>query len=541
MKLVLRHINALLLAVLAVVMTACGGGNVVPEEPDDSDDLFLVCNIGMVGETRANPVPQNESMRSLRIIILGADGAVESNEYIRFDSYRESYSHISEVKREARKRIYFVANEESVASISSDNNSYPLSGSLHAFLESVTAGDKDFEKKINAVHYEPDFMNDITLTSMYDVDIPEGIRFVEKDFWLVRVATKFSFIFENHRLYDDVQVDYFEISTVADRHFLMPRFTNGNAPSFPGYPTWIDWLRDISDLSQIDPNNPTSDVSGWLTTYEIPGAAHQNVLRLPMTFGLPKYANGSPGTYRIDNVYAPESKRLRESGNMIRFEQQYFLRVVCNNGAKTFDIALPNLRALFRNTHVVVEVTFTDGDFQIVPKIDVIPFSEVIVKPEFGLERDDVSGYVVVRDPNTGEIKYWLDAKGDKWWLYQDGESHFVFAYEEPTLDNLDHWFDFKGNRHELTPKGISGLDPHYNTTTGALEFYEDKTGHKYWLVEGPWFTIDKYNFVENGSNPSGASLGWYDFTGDFHEPTESKDAVLEKWKKILGGLDPSN
>lgn len=541
MQRLFRHINALMLAVLAVVMTACSGDNVVSDEPGEGEELFLVCNIGMVGETRANPVLQNESMRSLRIIILSSDGAVESNEYINFDTYLDHYSHISEVKYEAHKRIYFVANEESVASILSDNSSYPLSGSLHAFLESVTVGDKDFEEKINAIHYAPDFTNDITLSAMYDVDIPADKRYIEKDFWLVRVATKFSFVFENHRLYDDIQVDYFEISTVADRNFLMPRFSNGTTPTFPGYPTWIDWLRDISIFSQIDPNNPTSDVSGWLTAYDIPSAAHQVVLSWPVTFGLPKYANGTPGTHKISNVYAPESKRLRETGNMIRYEQQYFLHVVCNNGTKTFDVALPNLRALFRNTHVVVEVTFTDGDFQIVPKIDVIPFSEVILTPEFGLERDDVSGYVVVRDPKTGEIKYWLDSKGDKWWLYEDGESHFVFAYEEPTLDNLDHWFDFKGVRHELTPKGISGLDPHYNTTTGELEFYEDKTGHKFWLVEEKWFTIDKYDYVENGVNPSGTMLGWYDFTGEFHTPSESKDLVLAKWKEILGGLDPSN
>ncbi len=537
----LRYISALCLAALAVIMTACGDTAVIPQEPADSEGLYLVCNIGMVGETRANSVPANEAMHSLRMIILDSDGVVESNSYFSFGTARETYYHIQEIKPEPRKRVYLLANEESVSEISSDDSRFALSGSLHDLLESFKAGDTDFENKINAVHYIPDFTQDIPLTSMYDVEIPDGVRLVEKDFWLVRVATKFSFVFENHRQYDDIRVDRFEISTVADRHFLMPHFTDGRIPVFPGYPVWIDWLKDVSDKSQIDPENPSADESGWLTGYDIPSSSKQQILSYTNAFNLPKLnSSKQPGVHKIANVYAAESKRMRTSGAVISNEQQYNLRIVCNNGAKTFDVVLPNLRALFRNTHVLVDIAFSDGEFNVVPKIDVIPFSEVILEPQFGLERDDVSGYVVVRDPNTGEIKYWLDAKGDKWWLFQDGESHFVFAYEEPALENLDHWFDYKGVRHELTPKGITGLDPHYNTTTGELEFYEDKTGHKFWLVPGKWFTVDKYTYVEKGPNPSGDMLGWYDFTGEFYSSADSKDIVLEKWKEILGGLDPS-
>ena len=47
----------------------------------------------------------------------------------------------------------------------------------------------------------------------------------------------------------------------------------------------------------------------------------------------------------------------------------------------SFTRSFPNLRALFRNTHILVDVTFWEEGV----KVDVIPYSEVILKPDFGL------------------------------------------------------------------------------------------------------------------------------------------------------------
>ena len=52
-----------------------------------------------------------------------------------------------------------------------------------------------------------------------------------------------------------------------------------------------------------------------------------------------------------------------------------------NNMEQVFSRPFGNLKALFRNTHVVVDVTFQEKEIQ----VDVIPYSEVILEPEFGL------------------------------------------------------------------------------------------------------------------------------------------------------------
>ena len=39
--------------------------------------------------------------------------------------------------------------------------------------------------------------------------------------------------------------------------------------------------------------------------------------------------------------------------------------------------------ALFRNTHVLVDITFTEKDEV---KVQVVPYAEVILEPEFGLK-----------------------------------------------------------------------------------------------------------------------------------------------------------
>ena len=46
-----------------------------------------------------------------------------------------------------------------------------------------------------------------------------------------------------------------------------------------------------------------------------------------------------------------------------------------------FTESFPNLKALFRNTHVLVDVTFREKGI----KVDVMPYSEVLLNPDFGL------------------------------------------------------------------------------------------------------------------------------------------------------------
>lgn len=78
------------------------------------------------------------------------------------------------------------------------------------------------------------------------------------------------------------------------------------------------------------------------------------------------------------HYYMPESKCIEGS------EQQYTLTFNIEGKSGAFDITkpLPNLRALFRNTFVIVDVTMTQVDIE----VDVLPYTGVILRPDFGLE-----------------------------------------------------------------------------------------------------------------------------------------------------------
>ena len=92
--------------------------------------------------------------------------------------------------------------------------------------------------------------------------------------------------------------------------------------------------------------------------------------------------NSKPGVASVVPVfYLPESKNLK-AGEPTVGEQEYTLSINIVGRAETFVCKLDKLKALFRNTHLVVNITMYNSN-EIV--VDVIPYSEVILEPEFGL------------------------------------------------------------------------------------------------------------------------------------------------------------
>ena len=54
-----------------------------------------------------------------------------------------------------------------------------------------------------------------------------------------------------------------------------------------------------------------------------------------------------------------------------------------NGKELSFTKTFPKLKALFRNTHVLVDITFTEIDEV---KVQVVPYAEGILEPECGLK-----------------------------------------------------------------------------------------------------------------------------------------------------------
>lgn len=368
MRTITHHTIIACLAVCTLLAVSCSRSDDTPTG-GDSDGRTLVLRIGTVGQSRASD-SEKELMHSLRIIILGRNDKVEHNFYEHFGTQPKSeYPHVIKNLPPGQKSIYLIANEESVEYIDGNNKK-----SLHDFLAAIRIGDTDARDKINGLYFEPDYTKPIPISARHDLFIPFGSEEMERDLYMVRVATKFSVIFLNFRD-DDVTIKDFTIASVADRNYLMARLNEEN-PMFEGYPSWIEWLKYVSDESQKDPYNPDlAGLRGWIQDYELPGSAsyHQySYNKNPddksnyITVSGYDETTATWGETKVENIYIPESIRLK-AGEQTHGEQEYTMTFDIVDGPnKDVSYTLPNLKALFRNTHVLVTVQMnrkhTDGN-----------------------------------------------------------------------------------------------------------------------------------------------------------------------------------
>lgn len=355
--------------------------------PEEISEAILYLNIEPVGLTRAGTatLPDNEKMHSVRVIVLHENGTVEHNKFYSLDGAQVQRAILLKVTPNEKKKIYLFANEESVSTVEgvADVNS-----TLSAFFHTYVEGMSGFEDAVNGLYFAPDYSagKPIPMSSMYEIDFPEKGNF-DGTFYVVRVATKFTVNFKNWRG-EEVTVENFTIASHADKNFLMAHVNSypdtQNHETNQKYPTWIDWLKAVSDASNVDSDAATEEF-GWLTDYELPEQStatiytHGKVTVGKPTVDIDNPDNSEPGVANVVPVfYLPESKNLKAGAT----EQEYILTIKIAGRAEPFVCKLDKLKALFRNTHLVVNITMYNSN-EIV--VDVIPYSEVILEPEFGL------------------------------------------------------------------------------------------------------------------------------------------------------------
>lgn len=360
--------------------------------PEEISEAILHLNVEPIGQTRASTaeLPDNEKMHSVRVVVLDKNMTIEHNKYYGLEDAQDRKFITLKVKPNEKKMIYLFANEESVSSVG--GVIIPGGGTaLAAFFNSYKVGDSNFNVEVDKLYFTPDYTNGnpIPMSSMYEIDIPEkGV--IEETFYVVRVATKFTVNFFNWRG-EEVTVENFSIESHADLNFLMAHVNSypdtQNPETNPKYPTWIDWLKAVSDASNEDSDAATNRF-GWLTDYELPEQStatiytHGKVTVGKPTVDIDYPDNSKPGVASVVPVfYLPESKNLK-AGEPTVGEQEYTLSINIVGRAETFVCKLDKLKALFRNTHLVVNITMYNSN-EIV--VDVIPYSEVILEPEFGL------------------------------------------------------------------------------------------------------------------------------------------------------------
>lgn len=382
MKEILRHIVWMTILVSwALLSASCRGGEVsyTDEIQPDDDTAILVLRTGLLDQTRVsdrvndavdNPV---EYMYTLRIVILHENGTVEHNMYIDFGEIPQTECYrIFKVTRNETKKIYLIANEENAST------------DLHEQLETLTTGNTTFASIVDNFVFIPDYKNPIPMSSVYDVPV-KAENLVEREFYLVRAATKFAFRFTNKRK-SKVSIDAIHISDIAGATYLIPHKREPLFMSFDDESLyWINWLKKVADESQQSPDDvELADRRGWIQAYDIPSETSHQEVTVNGPLEVPSMTGDQPGKAVFPVFYLPESKKLK-AGLATYGEQEYTLKLDMSENGKelSFTKTFPNLKALFRNTHVLVDITFTEKDEV---KVQVVPYAEVILEPEFGLK-----------------------------------------------------------------------------------------------------------------------------------------------------------
>lgn len=382
MKEILRHIVWMTILVSwALLSASCRGGEVsyTDEVQPDDDTAILVLRTGLLDQTRAsdrvNDAVDNsvEYMYTLRIVILHENGTVEHNMYIDFGEIPQTECYrIFKVTRNETKKIYLIANEENAST------------DLHEQLETLTTGNTTFASIVDNFVFIPDYKNPIPMSSVYDVPV-KAENLVEREFYLVRAATKFAFRFTNKRK-SKVSIDAIHISDIAGATYLIPHKREPLFMSFDDESLyWINWLKKVADESQQSPDDvELADKRGWIQAYDIPSETSHQEVTVNGPLEVPSMTGDQPGKEVFPVFYLPESKKLK-AGSATYGEQEYTLKLDMSENGKelSFTKTFPNLKALFRNTHVLVDITFTEKDEV---KVQVVPYAEVILEPEFGLK-----------------------------------------------------------------------------------------------------------------------------------------------------------
>lgn len=508
----------------------------LPREEEDGNHIFLTFQATLAGvSTRAGEEPvADDRVKTLRIVIVSqgkeegtenaaADAAwvVEHNQTVSWRS-QLSNKYTFEVAPNSRKRIYLIVNE------SNDNgknlvgaNGTPLNFSDEQFIPGATGqapvDSYVFNVSSSNYSYTP---SALPMTALYEIDVPSLNKFADGKFtypdplYLVRAATKFSFKFTNQSKKRDITVTGIDINgVITDQMYLMPRVnkndkdkywvveetkTDGNVTykSLDLEKDWIDWMGYEANASQSGADNK------WLTDYKVPTsvtstATVDTLLKIPAATD----AQPSPSAETSNAIYLPESKTIKGGSNPLEL-QEYSITVRTKERAvggteeevKTYPSkTLPHLASLFRNTHVVVGFIFTEDADELV--VDVIPFTSVELKPDYGLEREEFTGYIVGKDENGN--KCWYDqtenptdpTKRTPFYLGKDNNASFVtinskeyllvYTDFDRTAAKLNHFFEKETRKkYLLTPEGIIGYK--YGN-----DMYLNKMQQRVWLDFG--------------------------------------------------------
>lgn len=270
-------------------------------------------------------------------------------------------------------------------------------------------------------------------------------------------------------------------------------------------------LTHSNDKGFKAPANVTKEeqyVTGsWLTDYT-PVNIPDDVTDIPLTLTKDK----NTGHYV---AYVPEYRNVDKNGNTLDNHSRIKINFTIGDvavggldvegyvdfrysdnpptGAQHFDIA--------RNNWYKFNVTAKGKDIDWT--VDVIPFTAVKLKPDYGLEREEFTGYIVGKDKNGNKCWYdgnyydtekavplYLGPKDNPGTFVPINNKEYLLVYAdyERTAAKLDHFFERETRKkYLLDPTGRTGysftLNPE-NPEWGP-DIYYNKLQQRVWLDEG--------------------------------------------------------
>lgn len=289
---------------------------------------------------------ENETMHSIRILIVRENGTVEYNDYISLASPALQHVRKFKVAGNERKGIYLIVNENSLGS---DGNR--IVGYDFAAIErgQPLASDDIGLLRISSTDGLLPADQPLPMNAYYEIDMPSTD--MRKDLWVLRAAVKVSYTFRNQSSRKVSIADLkFAPAAWEEYYFLhAPAAAAGQEPALEHNIDGPDWE---------------------VAAFAVPTLLGENTMVSPAQTALSVNAGASgvlPSFYILESALqdgAAYSTQMRINGQLYGK-----------------DIGLD--ASIVRNTHLKVNVIINDKE--VVMKADVIPYTECVLEPEFGI------------------------------------------------------------------------------------------------------------------------------------------------------------
>lgn len=406
--------------------------------PDDGNgSLTLNLKVSTAGSRASVDLPA-EALSRLRVVVVNKIG--QGNSIVENVEYNEVFSNLDvdagnrlalrlhDIKPGHQKRLYLLANAEDpaleVRTVTglkldlSDDDIYLRDGTGKSLVEGAifTAPSGTYMRN-NILPAGSPLL--VPMTAIHEIEVPEinnipsqNLSKLGNDYYynfpvelyLVRAMNKVSFEFYNTSGMD-ILISSFSLhqtNSTGDTYLFANLDESVSNPVYESFtpddginPLWMQWLD--YEAVKTSPDGVTSG-NEWLTNYRLPSASNSVFTFKKSESTVP--SSESDGIFMpaatqalTDAVYFPESRYIPQGSEQQKYQVSLIVWKKDNNNwvkVEGFSDSLKelnNLKSLFRNTNVIIKVTFLNiglDKYDIEVMVDVDPWDEAELNPSLG-------------------------------------------------------------------------------------------------------------------------------------------------------------